>query len=322
MKSFRVILFFLIGFVFISCEEDFNPYGDYFERYAFTCILKSDQNYQTATLFRSYRPDGYDPSTYTEDPSIIGADIRVWYNDSVFVFRDSSVARVDTSRYKTPFNFYYNDKFRVGNKKTIELEVLLPNGKRLRSTSVTPGQINYNDQSDVIIPAGGKSIIQIIWNTLDEGTFFAPRMAIRYKQNINGEIVEKTKDVPYKYVNQGGSQAPVYPAPSASATIVYDLSAITKTLEEISAGDPNKQNYSILQKIIFSVAAFDLPTSRYVSSTSGNIDDLTVSVDVADYTNIEGGFGLFGSYSKRDYTRLRFMEDYIESFGYNFIVEN
>jgi hypothetical protein len=103
---------------------------------------------------------------------------------------------------------------------------------------------------------------------------------------------------------------------------VYELSAITKTLEEISAGDPNKQNYSILQKIIFSVTAFDLPTSRYVSSTGGTIDDLTVSVDVADYTNIEGGFGLFGSYSKRDYTRLRFMENYIESFGYNFIVEN
>lgn len=322
MKYLRLLFLVFIGFLFLSCEEDFNPYGDYFERFAFTCVLKSDQNYQTATLFRSYRPDGYDPLTYTEDPSVVGADIRVWYNDSVFVFRDSSVARVDTSRYKTPFSFYYNNKFRVGNRKTIELEVLLPNGKRLRSTSVTPGQINYNDQSDVIIPAGGKSIVQIIWNTLDDGIFFAPRMAIRYKQNINGEIVEKTKDVPYKYVNQGGSQLPVYPAPSASATIVYDLSAITKTLEEISAGDPNKQNFSVYQKILFSVAAFDLPTSRYVSSTGGTIDDLTVSVDVSDYTNIEGGFGLFGSYSKKDYTRLRFMEDYIESFGYNFIVEN
>lgn len=322
MKTIKLLLISVVGFIFLSCEEDFNPYGDYFERYAFTCILKSDQNYQTATLFRSYRPNGYDPSTYTEDPSVIGADIRVWYNDTVFVFRDTSVARIDTSRYKTPFRYYYNDKFKVGNRKTIELEVLLPNGKRLRSTSVTPGQINYNDQSDVIIPAGGKSIVQIIWNTLDDGTFFAPRMAIRYKQNINGEIIEKTKDVPYKYVNQGGNQVPVYPAPSALATIVYDLSAITKTLEEISSGDPNKQNYSVYQKIIFSVSALDIPTSRYVSSTGGTIDDLTVSVDVSDYTNIEGGFGLFGSYSKRDYTRLRFMENYIESFGYNFIVEN
>ncbi len=322
MKSIKLIIISSLVFIFLSCEEDFNPYGDYFERYAFTCVLKSDQNNQVATLFRSYRPDGYDPLTYTEDPSVVGADIRIWYNDSVFVFKDTSVARVDTSRYKTPFKYYYNEKFRVGNRKSIELEVLLPNGKRLRAASVTPGQINYNDQSDVLIPAGGKSILTFIWNTLDDGTFFASRMAIRYKQNINGEIVEKTKDVPFKYVTQGNSQVPVYPAPSASASIVYELSAITKTLEEISAGDPNKQNYSILQKVIFSVDAFDLPTSRYVSSTGGTIDDLTVNVDVADYTNIEGGFGLFGSYSKKNYTRLRFMEDYIESFGYNFIVEN
>lgn len=322
MKLIKLLLVGFIGFVFFSCEEDFNPYGDYFERYAFTCILKSDQSIQKATLLRSYRPNGYDPYTYTEDPSVTGADIRVWYNDSVFVFKDSSVARVDTSRYKTPFRFYYSDKFFVANNKTIELEVLLPNGKRLRSNSKTPGQIVYDDKSDVIIPSGNKSITQIIWNPLADGTFFSSQMLIRYKQNINGVIVEKNKRVPYKYVSQGNNLVPVFPIPSASATIVYDLSAITRALQEISEGDPNKQNYSILQKIDFSVVAFDAPTSRYVSSTGGTIDDLTVTVDVADYSNIEGGFGLFGSYSKRSYPRLRFLASYIESFGYNFIIEN
>ena len=323
MKSLKTLsLLILISLLFISCEEDFNPYGDYFERFAFTCILKSDQQYQTATLFRSYRPDGYDPSTYTEDPSVIGADIRVWYNDSVFVFRDTSEVRIDTSRYKTPFRYYYNNKFSVGNRKTIELEVLLPNGKRLRSSSVTPGQISFDDQSDALIPAGTSQIIQIQWNTLEEGTYFAPRMVIRYKQNINGEIVDKTKEIPTKYINQDNTLVPFFPQPSASATVIYELEAISKALEEISEGDPNKQNFSIYQRVAFSTAALDLPTSRYVSSTSGSIDDLTVNVDVSDYTNIEGGFGLFGSYSSRSYTRLRFVKDYIESFGYNFIVEN
>jgi hypothetical protein len=322
MKSIKTLLFIIIGLSFISCVEDFNPYGEYVERFAFTCILKSDNQYQAATLFRSYRPDGYDPNTYTEDPSVTGADIRVWYNDSVFVFRDTSVARVDTSRYKTPFRYYYNDKFAIGNRKAIELEVLLPNGKRLRSASVTPGQINYDDQSDVIIPSGSKTMVQLLWNQLDAGTFFSPVMTIRYKQNVNGVIVDKTKDVPVRYVNQGNTLVPVYPVPSASTVIVYQLSAISRALEEISEGDPDKQNYSVLQKIIFRVAAFDLPASRYLSSTGGTIDDLTVTVDVSDYSNIEGGFGLFGSYTKRDYTRLRFLQNYIESFGYNFIVEN
>lgn len=323
MKPIKIILFITIIFIsFISCEEDFNPYGDYAEKFAFTCILKSNEQYQSATLFHSYRPDGYDPETYTNDPSVTGADIRVWYNDSVFIFRDTSVARIDTSRYKTPFRFYYNDQFSVGNKETIELEVLLPNGKRLRSTSITPGQINYEDESDVLIPSGVKQIVQFFWNELEEGNFFLPKMTIRYKQNVNGQIVNKVKDVPIKYVNKENNQVAVYPTASASTTIVYDLSAITRALEEISEGDPNKSNYSINQRVVFTTAALDLPTSRYVSSTGGTIDDLTVSVDVSDYSNIEGGFGLFGSYYSKAYTRLRFMEDYIESFGYNFIVEN
>lgn len=315
MKRINLLLIVIFIFTFISCEEDFNPYGDYQEKFAFTCILKNDVNLQTATLFKSYL-------TTPSDPSVIGADVRVWYNDSVFVFKDSSVARTDTSRYKTPFHFYYNNNFRVNSDKPIELEVLLPNGKRLRSSSVTPKNISYSDQSEVLIPPVASNIVQFFWNSLDDGIYFSPRMEIRYKQNVNGEIIEKTKVVPIYYENVGSELTPIFPSPTSAPVIIYKLDAVSKALQEISEGDPNKNNYSILQKITFNVTAFDVPVSKYISSTGGSFDDLTVSVDVADYTNIEGGFGLFGSYSKKNYTKLRFLQSYIESFGYKFIVEN
>ena len=311
----KLLFLFLILLFSISCEEDFNPYGDYQEKFAFTCILKNDDNFQTATLFRSYL-------TTPSDPSVIGADIRVWYNDSVFVFKDSSMTRTDTSRYNSPFRFYYNKDFRVTNDKTVELEVLLPNGKRLRSSSVTPKSINFNDQSEVLIPPVASNIIQFLWYPLDDQIYFSPKLTIRYKQNVNGEIIEKFKVVPIRYEEINGESIPVFPSPSSAPVITYTLDAVTKALQEISEGDPNKQNYSILQKISFNVTAFDAPVSKYISSTGGSFDDLTVSVDVSDYTNIDGGFGLFGSYFKKNYTKLRFLQSYIESFGYNFIVEN
>jgi hypothetical protein len=130
------------------------------------------------------------------------------------------------------------------------------------------------------------------------------------------------KDIPKSYISQNGELVPVYPVPGASTTVVYSMDAISRTLQEISVDDPDKSNFSVYQKLIVSLVAYDQPATRYISSTGGTIDDLTVSVDVADYTNIEGGFGLFASYSKKNYTRLRFLEEYIESFGYNFIVEN
>ena len=320
----KIILYALpvLTILFYSCKEDFSPYGDYHENYAFTCILKSDMNSQVAFLSHSYRPSSVDPYENEDDPLITNADVRVWYNDSVFVFRDTSVVRTDSSRYQTPLHFYYNDQFRVTNKKSIELEVLLPNGKRLKSSSVTPGEIFFDDRSEVIIPPVGKSTIQFIWKPLDESTLFANRMTIRYKQNVNGSVVEKTKDVPVRYVVSNGEDVPYFPKPNNSATVVYDLAAVTKALEEISAGDPDKQNYSIYPKVGFDLIAFDHPASQYVSSISGSVDDLTVSVSASDYTNIEGGYGIFGSYIRKDYERLKFLESYIKSFGYNFINEN
>jgi len=313
----KVELLFLILFVltFFSCEEDFNPYGDYQEKFAFTCILKNNDNFQTATLFKSYL-------TPPSDPAVTGADIRVWYNDSVFVFRDTSVARTDTSHYKSPFRFYYNKDFSIGNKKPIELEVLLPNGKRLRSASMTPEALTFSNESALSIPTPSSNILYFEWNSFEQGTYFLPKLVIRYNQNIDGEIVEKTIVVPAEYVEVNGELTAVYPSPISAPIYIYQLDAVTKALQQVSAGDPNKSNYSVYQKLSLSVIAYDAPVSKYVSSIGGSIDDLTVSVDVPDYSNIQGGFGLFGSYIKKNYTKLKFLQNYIESFGYNFIIEN
>jgi len=322
MKKIFYIIIICLGFLFVSCEEDFSPYGEFKDRYALTCILKSDTTFQTAVLMHNYKPDGFDPYTNTNDPAVLGADIRVWYNDSVYVFRDTSVVREDTARYNTPFHFYYNNQFKVANQKSVEVEVVLQGGKRLNSSSVTPREIIFDDKSDVIIPVGTKSYVQFLWTPLDEGNIASPRLAVRYKQKINGQFVEKVKDLPNQYFTKNGVEEPYYPPASSSAIILYQVDAITKSLQEISEGDPDKQNYYIYQNALFDLVAFDIPVSRYVSSTSGSVDDLTVTVDVSDYTNIEGGLGIFGSYTKKKYTRIRFIQNYIESLGYNFIPEN
>ena len=132
----------------------------------------------------------------------------------------------------------------------------------------------------------------------------------------------KIKEIPVKYIQRGDEFEAVFPDPDNASTIVYSMDAVTRALNEISDGDANKQNYSVYEFPVFDLIALDLPSSRYVSSTGQSFDDLTVSVNVSDYTNIEGGLGIFGSYTKKNYDRVRFFRDYIESFGYNFIQEN
>jgi len=308
--------------LFLSCEDNFSPYGQFQEKYILTCVLRGDTTFQTATLSHSYMPDGADPINYNEDPYIVGADIRVWYQDSVYVFRDTTEVRVDTSRYSSPFRYYYNNRFKLSNKRNIEIEVLLQNGRRLRAASVTPAEIVFKSNSSVIIPPVNSDLVQFFWEGQETGTYFSPRFEIEYLQNVNGNIETKSIEVPLKYEIKDGIDSPVYPQSSSRSSIIYDMDVVIKTLEKISEGDPEKGSYTIFQTPILDLLAFDIPLSIYLSSTSQSINDLTVNANTSDFTNIEGGLGIFGSKTNKIYSTIKFQHNFIESFGYNFIFDN
>jgi len=275
MKYHLLSYIFCITLLVYSCSDSFNPYGEFREDYVLTCILKSDSSFQIATLSHSYRGEGNDPSSNTEDPSIIG----------------------EPSRYDTPFHFYYNSNFTVSPFENIEIEAVLQDGIRLKASSRASGNISFTSESDIIIPAaGGSNLVRFFWDQQDEGMFFSPQLAFRYRQNENGNMIEKIKIVPIEYKQQNGEEILIYPEPSNKTNVNYQLDAISKALEEISENDPDKGNYSIYEKPIFTLFAFDMNLSRYVSSTNQAFDDLTVTVNESDYTNIEGGLGVFGSY--------------------------
>jgi len=307
---------------FLSCEDNFSPYGQFQEKYILTCVLRGDTTLQTATLSHSYMPDSVDPLNFNEDPSIIGADIRVWYEDSVYIFRDTTTVRVDTSRYNSPFHYYYNNRFKVLNLRSIEIEVLLQNGRRLRAASITPAEIVFKSNSSVIIPPVNSDLVQFFWEGQESGTFFSPKFEIKYLHNVNGNIETKSIEVPLKYENKNGDLFPVFPQTSNRLSVIYTMDAVIKTLEKISEGDSEKGNYTIFQTPIFNLLAFDNPLSTYLSSTDQSINDLTVNVNTADFTNINGGLGIFGSQTKKNYSTIKFLPDLIQSFGYNFIFDN
>src|SRR3989339_1696422 len=126
-KYLPIILLFII---FVSCEENFEPFGNLNNKYALNCIIRGDTTFQVATLTRTYGNDNYNPYSNTVDPNVKGALIRVWNGDSVVIFRDTTFNRQDDSKYQTSYNAYYTNKFQlVGNK--LEIEAILPNGMRL-----------------------------------------------------------------------------------------------------------------------------------------------------------------------------------------------
>lgn len=319
IRRFLFILI-LLG-IFISCDDSFNPFGEYKDKFVLTCIIRADSTKQVTTISKSYENEN--SQIQGEVNWIKGAEVTVWQEDSVYVFKDSSAIIDDPVYGQIQIEFYYHPYLKLLPNKLLEIEALLPSGKRLKSSGYSPKQILFNSvSSSTVIPPVKTKNYEIAWNTVSSGTIYDIKFQIKYIKKINGANEEFMIEVPTEYVINNNTETPLYPIPSRNTSSVFNIEAITRTMQLISGDDPKKSDYTVDPNPIIEVIAMDEGLSRYFSTSSGSFDDLTVRVNNADYTNVEGGYGVFGSYIKSSYTSGRLLPEYIESFGYNVKLDN
>jgi len=306
-----VLSFIILILLSASCEESFSPKGDFREKFILYSIINVDSSFQTAVLQRSYSIDGFDPYVNEDDPLISGADIRLRQGDYVFFMHDTTIERSDTSRYNTLFKLYYTNEFFVSGNDSLEIIATLPDGKKLYGITALPERVEFNNSvSDHIIPPEDKDRFTIAWYNEDSRTWFLPKFVFYYTKNG----IRYEKEVPTEYVTENGKWRPVYPEITGSDMINFRISALDSAFRQISEGDPDKTAYEIFGGVL-TLLVFNDHLSNYYSTSNGFLDDYTVRIDEADYTNIEGGLGIFGSFLKQR-TGVLFTEEYIRSFGY------
>lgn len=317
MKYLYVIISMaLILLILSSCDQSLNPKGEYTEKYVLNCVLRGDTSYQVAVLSHSYDVEGFDPYANTVDPAIAGADIRLWYNDSVFVFRDTLVERLGEVRYPDSLKIYYLKNVNLLFNKSVEIEALLPNGRRLKSSTVTSKEIIFDDEnSSKVIPAVNTPLVQVIWNQDSDVVYYLPKFNVTWYKKVNGQYERHIMEIPLRYDLDGNHYSPVYPRPSFQTAVFYNPEDIKRALESISEGDPEKSNYSVRINNQVVVFGMDQNLGRYYSANLQE-NNFTVRLDETDYSNIEGGFGVFGSYVLKKYD-IRFIPEFLTELGYN-----
>jgi hypothetical protein len=305
------ILLFLI---LTSCDESINPNAPFRERYSLNGIIKSDTSFQVITLTHSYQPEDNNPLSYVEDPAITEAEVNVYYDNKLYRMRDTSIIRSDTTHYKTPLHFYYNSELKPGPNKTIEIDALLPNGILLQSVSTTPdvnsiGFFDYN--SDKLIPPAAGSQSSVYWKFIPN-ILYDFKLFLKYQVRGNSEIYKK--EVPIFYSNENNSLVPVYPIPTNEPKVTLDVETLTEFLDNLPEPGKTKKDYLILG-IDIDVIVYDEYLSNYYYSVRQGTDGFTVKLDAPDYSNVKGGFGIFGSYVKAYYD-LRIRADYLSTIGF------
>ena len=311
MKKNLILLLVLFGLL-VSCADNFEPFGDLKEKYVLNCIINGDTTYQVATITKTYANENYNPYSNTVDPNVRGAVIRVWNGDSVATFKDTTYTRPADSPYKTPYSLYYTKNFKlVGNQ--VEIEAVLPNGIRLSSKSAIPNAVKFL-YVDKVVPPTSKTYIEFDWQAGSADNAYLTQVSIYYYKSDDPQKTVHVAYVPAFYVTKDGVSYPIASKPNNSNQLIMSVETISKAMELISAGDPNKSNYVILGPFL-EVVSFGKSLSTYFNSISKTNDAYTVNLNEIDYTNVENGVGIFGVYL-RNYWSFDFTHAYIKSFGY------
>ncbi|MCX6152232.1 MAG: hypothetical protein NTX22_17030 [Ignavibacteriales bacterium] len=308
----KLIPFILLILLLASCDQNVDPKTPFKERYILTFLMRGDTTFQTATLTRSYDAEGIDPNTSRIDPSITDADIRLWYDGEVYQLRDTIIERKDTTRYTDLLHYYYLN-LEAKQNTNLEVRVLLRNGKRLYAVTKTPATLLF-DSLSFLIPHEDKRDIAFVWHTADEGVYYMPRLKIFYKLNEPGNVQRLSKEVPLAYRQSGNDSVPLYPKLSKNTFLNFENAALDSVMKQIGVGEVNKKNIVIYDAYL-ELLIFDNAVSAYISSTNGYLDEYSIRIDEKDYTNIQGGYGIFGSYIRQKYN-LVLRQEYVLSFGY------
>ena len=324
-NSLIFILLLTFSLSLISCEENFSPKTDFRDEYVLNSIISYSAPGTKSKLYISisklYNVDGLNPYLNETDPVVLGATVSLRQNNQTYECLQDTLRRLN--RYNTHYIYYASPPLEVNFNDQFWISALLPNGKKLSGYTRIPRE--FNPTLSYPFTGGITTRInrflwgnswKISWDIFANDLFF-PKLIIVYEKKVDStDYITNVKEIPMKYINQNGSLKPVYPTYTAGNSISYDFDAIDSAMAQISAGDPNKENYKI-NSIIFQVIEFDRELSYYFASTHGYIDNFSLRLDETIYSNIDGGIGIIGStvFSRISYT---VKPSYISLFGYRY----
>ncbi len=316
MRKTILFLVVVITSLFFGCEDNLNPNGEYRELYTVNCVLRCDTSVQYLTITQAYQIMGNNPLDNKTDPFIKNAEVKIYYDDKVVVFRDTSIARMDSSRYNSPLHYYYAKNFKPEEDKNYEIDILLPYGRRLNSKTKTPTTLEFIKQtSSLLVTKDIREQLSYFWKINNNDVVYVPRLTFYYYKTENGVKTKYKKQIPLRYEKRGSENVAVYPKPDKHPYVFYDISVVKKAFEEISEGDPYKGNYSIVSGTYFELIILDENLSAYYSTSNSAYGEFSVKIDETDFSNISNGFGVFGSYMHQE-IRVSFSEEFVNSFGY------
>ncbi len=320
MKRVIKILIGISLWALISCEDSINPKEEFEEEYVLNCIIRSNSEFQKLSLLKTFNVEGFNPKDNNANPFVKGTTISLSYRGDTFYFQDSSIAPENSQRFDGPLEYYYLDNFQPDRNQTeIKVNAQLPNGEILEAVAETPisFSIRLDDSNRNIPPEDNSSYINIFWQPYNTSYFqyYQVSLRIHFEEIKNGEAKKDFVEVPIEVEQENGKQDLVYPSPRRHTSISYPVRMVDLAMQKIAEKVESTDSVYVNREATFQALALDANLAAYYfAGLSENI--YTVRIDEILYSNVEGGYGIFGVVWEEEFN-IQVQQSYIQSFGYN-----
>jgi len=308
-KSFWIVVTALLLTAVIACNQPFDPRAPYQDRLVVYSVLSNDRDQQFLRLSTTYQAPDFNPSEITSDPALNGATVSlVQAPGTVIQFRDTVIARVDTSRYTDSLHVYVAS-FWPSYSTVYQLTVQAPGGLTASAFLHMPAKayLSYTGTSVLRTPADFEKGIVSVYTTLsDLAGGYVVRMLIQYTISDGLTTFQELREVPIEFrteVAPDGTVSlnlnkPVFPTlrrvQSVAITTQFGSFQYVNTLLDVQKQYLGKS--ITFERAIFLVMQADQNFFKYYSVTNGFQDSVSIRLDQPLYSNISGGTGLFGGY--------------------------
>ncbi len=291
-----------IALLFVSCENPFNPQGPYTPRLVVYSVLSNARSTQFVRVSSTHNPSELNPYLEIPDSGLAGADVKIISGGSTFQFRDTLLQVGDSG---SRVHAYVCDSLPVNHGVQYLLEVRKDSLELARSAitvPTAPSVLISRDSELSMFYALGKSF-RVGVGLSNRTRRHLVRMYVEFDVPEGADTVRHRWEVPLLATDTSLSDAwysGFEYTQRTSFDVAYSGRAYVSTVAKII------YRYTTLTKfrnIVLEVFQIGEPLEDYSSVVNAFKDELSLRADEPDYSNISGGHGLFGAYTRTEFLR-------------------
>lgn len=282
-----------------GCDASFNPKGPYTEKLTIYSVLTTRSDTQFVRVYTTYDPAGYDPSENKLDTYVGNAQVTLVTDSLSTLLPAVVIPRVDKSRYTDDIVGYAAYPYTLRPGKTYTLRVTSEKGNAEASVAVpSRGEIYANNPYILKTPEKYNEDVSARVRLSRSTHGYLVRIFVEFETKLGSLVTRHREEIPSAvWTGEGDFFRFEYPVlvrrnESLINEVVYSgVNAYKAFLIDL------KSRYGAITVTgaTFVLTQVDKSLYIYYNLANGFLDPFSIRADLPDYTNVQGGLGIFGS---------------------------